>query len=62
MLKGIVFCFLFLAAQLLLLAHIDQRINRSRSEITYQGHNLPIQNRQRLGHEPHDSPKRNEMS
>ncbi|MCG7599961.1 hypothetical protein MHM84_09185 [Halomonas sp. McH1-25] len=48
MLKGIVFCFVFLAAQLFLLAHIDHRLNRSRSEITYQSHNLPAQNRQRL--------------
>lgn len=48
MLKGIVFCFVFLAAQLLLLAHIDHRLNRSRSEITYQNHNLPVQNRQHL--------------
>lgn len=47
MLKGIVFCFVFLAAQLFLLAHIDHRLNRSRSEITYQNHNLPVQNRQR---------------
>ncbi|GAB2790545.1 hypothetical protein GCM10027040_15890 [Halomonas shantousis] len=48
MLKGILFCMMFLVAQLLLLGHVDRRVNHSGSEVRYTNSDpLTSQTRQR---------------